>query len=114
MSTNNHINYVEFYTNDLEKTKAFYSTVFDWTFTDYGPNYSSFSGAGLDGGFEYTDKPITNGALVVLYHKNLEAVLKKIIEAGGKITKEIFSFPGGERLQFTDPTGNELSVWISE
>jgi predicted enzyme related to lactoylglutathione lyase len=25
--------------------------------------------------------------------------------------KEIFSFPGGRRFHFTDPSGNELSVW---
>ena len=114
MSDNNHINYIEFYTNNLIETKKFYNTVFGWTFTDYGPNYSSFESAGIDGGFEHTEEPIQKGVLVVLYHKELESVLVKIKKAGGLITKEIFSFPGGKRFQFEDPSGNELAVWLTE
>ncbi|MCB0376176.1 MAG: VOC family protein [Sinomicrobium sp.] len=108
---NNHINYVEFKANDLEKIKQFYHRVFGWDFTDYGPDYTAFSGSGLDGGFEKTDAAITNGALVVLYHDNLGSVEGKIIEAGGTISKPVFSFPGGRRFHFTDPSGNELAVW---
>ena len=111
MSNNNHINYIEFYANDLGKIKAFYNQVFGWSFTDYGPNYTSFESAGIDGGFEQTDEPIKKGVLVVLYHENLESVMQKIKEVGGSITKEIFSFPGGKRFQFDDPSGNELAVW---
>jgi predicted enzyme related to lactoylglutathione lyase len=32
-------------------------------------------------------------------------------KAGGKITKPTFSFPGGRRFHFADPSGNELAVW---
>jgi predicted enzyme related to lactoylglutathione lyase len=31
--------------------------------------------------------------------------------AGGRIIRPIFSFPGGRRFHFTDPSGNELAVW---
>ncbi|MEP5338829.1 MAG: VOC family protein [Algibacter sp.] len=108
---NNHINYVEFKAKNLEKTKAFYSTCFNWVFTDYGPTYIAFTESGLDGGFEKTDKPIINGVLVVLYHENLNSIKDKIIAANGIISKAIFSFPGGHRFQFLDPSGNELAVW---
>lgn len=108
---NNHINYIEFKANDLEKTKAFYTGAFDWTFTDYGPTYTSFADSGVFGGFEKTDDAITNGALVVLHHKNLKNIKQKIEELGGEISVDIFSFPGGKRFQFLDPSGNELSVW---
>jgi len=107
----NHINYVEFKANDLEKIKKFYHQSFGWNFTDYGPTYVAFSESGLDGGFEETDENIMNGALVVLYHQDLNSIKGKIIEAGGKISKDIFSFPGGHRFHFTDPAGNELAVW---
>ena len=40
---NNHINYVEFKAKDLEKIRKFYTEVFNWTFTDYGPTYIAFS-----------------------------------------------------------------------
>lgn len=107
----NHINYVEFKAKDLDKIKAFYTDAFNWTFTDYGPSYTAFSNAGMDGGFEKTDADVTNGALVVLYNNNLGHLKRKITEAGGKITKDIFSFPGGHRFHFTDPSENELAVW---
>ena len=110
-STNNHIDYIEFKSIDIEQTKAFYSEVFDWKFTDYGPTYVSFENSGLYGGFELTDKPVINGVLVVLYHTDLTILMKQILEAGGQISKDIFSFPGGSRFHFLDPSGNELAVW---
>ncbi|WP_109301389.1 VOC family protein [Aquimarina sp. AU474] len=108
---NNHINYVEFKAKDLEKIKEFYSTSFNWIFTDYGPTYVAFSESGLEGGFEQSDDEIVNGALVVLYHKDLDLIKNKIIESNGEISKDIFSFPGGRRFHFADPAGNELAVW---
>ena len=111
---NNHINYVEFKANDLERIKQFYHQAFGWSFTDYGPTYVAFSDSGLYGGFEKSDEKIVNGALVILYHQNLEEIKGKVVEAGGKISKDIFSFPGGHRFHFMDPAGNELAVWSDQ
>ena len=108
---NNHINYIEFKSNNLAATKTFYEDCFNWKFTDYGPTYISFEGAGIAGGFEFTEEEIENGVLVVIVNQDLPRTKQKIIEAGGTITVDIFSFPGGERFQFLDPSGNELSVW---
>ncbi|UJH66093.1 VOC family protein [Allomuricauda sp. SCSIO 65647] len=114
MSSNTPINYVEFKASDLEETKKFYGQAFGWTFTDYGPTYTAFSESGLEGGFELTEAPIVNGALVVLYHKNLEAIKERVVEVGGKISMDIFSFPGGRRFHFLDPSGNELAIWSDQ
>lgn len=111
MTTNNHINYVEFKAKDLGAIKAFYSKAFGWVFTDYGESYVAFSESGLAGGFEKSEEDIVNGVLVILYHKTLEEIQQKIIAYGGKIVVDIFSFPGGKRFQFLDPSGNELAVW---
>ncbi len=105
------IDYIEFKSTDLEKTKVFYNEAFGWTFTDYGPTYASFSESGVAGGFELTQAPIVNGTLIVLYYENLVEIREKVKSAGGTITKEIFEFPGGKRFHFTDPSGNELAVW---
>ena len=105
------INYVEFYAHDLEVVKAFYSDAFGWTFTDYGPTYTAFSNSGLEGGFEKVETPIVNGALVILYHQDLDIIKANIIEAKGTISQDTFSFPGGHRFHFVDPAGNELAVW---
>jgi hypothetical protein len=32
-------------------------------------------------------------------------------QPSGRIVKEPFSFPGGRRFHFSDPSGNELAVW---
>jgi len=115
MSTkNNHINYIEFKSTNLIKTKEFYSRLFGWKFVDYGSYYTSFSGAGISGGFELTEHQITNGVLIVLAHDNLELILSKLEQQDVEITVPIFSFPGGRRFQFKDPSGNELAVWTKE
>lgn len=111
MDYNNYISYIEIETNDIELVKGFYHKVFGWEFTDYGSDYTSFKNSGIPGGFVKTDEEISNQILLVLYHKNLEKVQAKIKENGGKISKEIFEFPGGKRFHFIDPTGNELAVW---
>ena len=109
--TDNHINYVEFKAKDLTIIKSFYQKTFNWKFKDYGPDYIAFSNSGLEGGFEKSVDKVINGVLVVLYHKNLDLIKNKILESNGKISKDIFSFPGGHRFHFIDPAGNELAVW---
>lgn len=37
--------------------------------------------------------------------------MAKVRKAGGHIVKEPFTFPGGRRFHFGDPSGNELAVW---
>jgi len=108
------INYIEFKSTDLDASKRFYSNVFGWTFTDYGGSYTAFADSGVEGGFELSQKPIVNGVLVVLHHNNLNEIKEKIIAAGAKINIDIFSFPGGSRFHFLDPSGNELAVWCEE
>ena len=107
----NEIDYIELPAKDIGVTKQFYATVFGWKFEDYGPDYTSFFDGRLAGGFT-TDQPTpAQRLLLVIYNADLLASQKKITNAGGKIVKEIFSFPGGRRFHFTDPNGNELAVW---
>ena len=107
----NHIHYVEFKARDLKEIKQFYSECFEWQCTDYGPDYVAFNNSGLEGGFERSDVPISNGVLVILYHPDLNLVMSRVQDNGGIISKDIFSFPGGSRFHFLDPAGNELAVW---
>lgn len=108
------INYVEFPAKHIEATKAFFTTVFGWSFVDYGPEYTAFSNEGIDGGFFRSDLSVSakNGsALIVFYSKDLEKTQAKIQGAGGLILKSVYSFPGGRRFHFSDPNGNEYAVW---
>ena len=114
MSNDLKIDYIEMPAHDLEDVQRFYEAVFGWEFTDYGPEYKSFTDGRMNGGFYLSDKQSvteTGAALVVFYAENLEATQDSVLANKGQIIKEIFSFPGGRRFQFTDPHGNELAVW---
>ena len=109
----NSINYIELPLVKNVETKKLYNDVFEWEFTDWGPNYISFSGANIDGGFngEGDAQVSSSGILVVLYANDLNQKLECVIKAGGEISKPVFEFPGGKRFHFRDPNGNELAVW---
>ena len=114
MSTDQKIDYVEFYAADFDAVEAFYSSAFGWTFVDYGPEYRAFNDGRLDGGFRKGDAKsatASGGALVILYAEDLEGTRAAVLEHGGTLSEDIFSFPGGRRFQFLDPHGNELAVW---
>lgn len=115
MIADSKISYVELPGTDLAATKTFYQSAFGWRFTDYGPTYSSFGPdeAGIDGGFD-ADPEGVKAPLVVLFAQDLEAMFAKVVEAGGVISRPIFSFPGGRRFHFRDPSGNELAVFTEE
>ena len=107
------IDYIEFISNDIEATKRFYSGVFGWSFVDYGPGYTSFSDGRLTGGF-HKGEAAGSGPLVVIFVDDLKVTEQRVREAGGVISKEKFSFPGGSRFHFRDPSGNELAAWHEE
>lgn len=114
MNEHEKINYVEFPAKDIPATKRFFTRVFGWSFEDFGPEYTAFYHQGLDGGFFQADlaSSTQNGAaLIIFYSRDLEATQAKIEEAGGAIAKSIFSFPGGRRFHFIEPSGNEFAVW---
>lgn len=114
MNAHHKLNYVEYPAHDLTATKAFFAAAFGWSFVDYGPAYAAFSAQGLDGGFfqsELASSTQEGSALLVLYSEALERSLDAVVAAGGTILKPIFTFPGGRRFHFAEPSGNELAVW---
>ena len=110
--TDRKIDYVEFNVTDIPKTRDFYGKAFGWTFTDYGPEYCEFNDGRLKGGFTTLSSPRSGGGpLVVLYANDLPATVKRVEDAGGRIVRPIYSFPGGQRFHFADPDGYELAVY---
>ena len=107
----NQIDYIELPGENLPATKAFYGSVFGWKFEDYGPDYTSFQDGRLAGGFTTEAPAPGRRPLLVLFASDLEAAEQRVRTGGGQIVRAIFSFPGGRRFHFTDPSGNELAVW---
>ena len=104
--------YVEFTVHDIAKTKAFYGAIFGWTFTDYGPAYTSFKAATVDGGFT-TDGTVKSpgGPLIVFSVPDVDATFAKATAISAEIVKPVFTFPGGRRFHMRDPDGYEIAVW---
>ena len=108
------IDYVEMPSTNLSATKDFFSQLLGWSFLDYGPEYSSFDDGRMTGGFfasQITSTVAKGAPLVVFYSADLEKLSNDVTRLGGRITREIFEFPGGRRFHFEAPGGGEFAVW---
>lgn len=99
---------------ELKSTQLFFSNVFGWSYKDWGDDYADTQNSGINSGINADPENRPAHSLAVIYTDDLEAMRNKIVAAGGTITKEIFSFPGGRRFHFKDPADNELAVWSDQ
>jgi len=106
----NKLAYIELPATNTDKMKAFYGSLFGWTFQDWGADYTAFSESGVDGGFNAGDEHRTKAPLVIIETDDIQAMEERVQQTGGNITLPTFKFPGGSRFHFTDPSGNELAV----
>lgn len=112
MAMHNKIDLIEFPAKSAEQlaqTKAFFTSVFEWKYTDWGDGYSDTSDSGTNSGVN-----ADGGAsmpLTVIYSKDLEKTKELVVANGGTIIADTYAFPGGRRFHFTEPGGNELAVW---
>ncbi len=103
-------NFIELLTSNVGVAKSFYSSVFGWELTDFGPTYSCTMTGDVDLGLQGDATEATRAPLAVIAVDDLDQALAAVEQGGGTITKPIFAFPGGQRFHFRDPSGNELAV----
>jgi predicted enzyme related to lactoylglutathione lyase len=109
-----HVDYIELPAKsiaELKRTKAFYAELFGWSYRDWGDDYADTRDSGLGSGVNADASHRPHQPLVVVYVDDLEAARQRAITAGARISRDIFSFPGGRRFHFVDPAGNELAAW---
>jgi predicted enzyme related to lactoylglutathione lyase len=94
-----------------ELTRSFYAKAFGWEFTNYGPDYSATTNGTVDVGLNGQPDEALSAPLPVVRVDDLDQAFDAVVAAGGIIAKPIFSFPGGRRFHFVDPSGSELAVW---
>ena len=112
MRSEKQIDYVEIPVTDPGRARDFFAGLFGWTFEDWGDDYISFKDGRLDGGFCRTEASVTGtGVLLVFYSEDIERDAVRVQELGATISKDVFSFPGGRRFHFVDPTGTEYAIW---
>ena len=114
MSKHHQIDLVEFRAQsktELKVLTSFYNRVFSWEYKNWGEEYSDTNDSGMTSAIDLAEESSKNMTLTVVYSENLDTTKEVVIEAGGKITQDIYDFPGGKRFHFTDPAGNELAIW---
>jgi predicted enzyme related to lactoylglutathione lyase len=108
----NHIDYVKFPTSSVEslnQTRDFFTNVFGWNYAMYGDDYADTAESGVASGVN-AENP-SPAVLPVIYVADLEKTFEEVQAAGAQIIKEIYTFPGGRRFHFREPSGNEVAVW---
>lgn len=109
---NNHIDYVEFPAKsiaELNQTRDFFKVVFGWSHAMYGEDYADTSDSGVYSGINAVNA--IEIPLIIIYADNLQDALERVRNSGGTITQEIYTFPGGSRFHFREPSGTEMAVW---
>ena len=103
-------NFIELPTRDLAASQVFFERVFGMKMNGFGPTYACTLTGDVDIGLQADRTEASKAPLPVIEVQDLEATFAAVTAAGAVVTKPIFSFPGGRRFQFLDPSGNELSA----
>jgi len=111
--------HVGLFTTDPEKTRAFYESIFGWTF-DAIPGFDTYlmfaTPSGLGGGFDSgpnAEPPGESGPILHLEVDDINATLARIAEAGGTtlVPKTKISDKFGSFALFLDNVGNRIGLW---
>ena len=108
------LNYVELPVREIATSKASYEQAFGWSLTEFGPTYAATISGDTDIGLQADREEAPKAPLPVIEVEKLEAAQAAVEQAGGSITRPIFTFPGGRRFHFLDPSGNELAAVKSD
>jgi uncharacterized protein len=107
------LNYVELPVSDIGAAKRFYEAAFGWEMTAFGPSYAATTTGDTDVGLQGDTSEASKAPLPVIEVGDLEATLANVEQAGGRIVRPIFAFPGGRRFHFLDTAGNEVAAVTS-
>ena len=107
------IDYIEFPTSNGTATGKFFSDAFGWKLIEYGPAYTGLDGAGIDGGIDGGPGRVA-APLAVIRADDLDDAERRVVAAGGIVTRPQFDFPGGRRFHFREPGGSELAVYVDK
>jgi uncharacterized protein len=104
------IMFVELPASDIEKSSRFYEQLFGWRMTAFGPSYACTMAGDVDLGLQADRAEATAAPLPVVQVADLERAAATAQTLGARITRPIFSFPGGRRFHIVDPSGTEIAL----
>jgi hypothetical protein len=107
--------HIELQTQDLEKSKKFYTALFDWKLQEMpGMDYTIINvGEGTGGGMMKKPVPdMPDNWFPYVLVEDVAATTKKAQALGAAICKEVTEVPGmGWFSVITDPTGATFGLW---
>lgn len=108
--------HAEIRTADPDATRAFFSKLFDWSYSDGAyPGYT-FVDTGVDGALPTAISPLQGDGDAVLFFvgvADVDAALKRAEELGGRIVQPTQSVPGVSFGVLADPQGHLVGVAAS-
>jgi predicted enzyme related to lactoylglutathione lyase len=105
------IEYLQLPALDIERSAAFYETVFGWSID---PSSGSFEAPGLIGQLTVEVAPVSTGGPVLwISADSLYRTLRKVEANGGKVCGRP-QLDGGERwlVEINDPAGNRIGIVV--
>jgi predicted enzyme related to lactoylglutathione lyase len=111
--------HVELSTTDVDKAKAFYGKLFDWTLEDLPgePTYTLIKvGKGTGGGMMKQMRPGAPSAwLSYVEVEDINASTKKAAALGATVVQDVLEVMGmGWLSVIVDPTGAPLGMWMTK
>ena len=114
-ATPNPVTWFEIHSADPDRAKAFYGSVFGWTFDDSMPGYSTIQlgdGPSIGGGIAHNDGVYPNDATFLVQVPDVTAALAAVTEHGGSIVAEAQQTPFGLTFGYAaNPDGSVFGVW---
>jgi predicted enzyme related to lactoylglutathione lyase len=109
------IAYVQIPSTDVDRSAAFYESVFGWNLRRRSDGEVAFDdGVGEVSGTWVTGRTPSSepGLLLYVMVESVEQALEKIVEAGGEVVTPLTPQREGEAFAtFRDPAGNVLGVF---
>jgi predicted enzyme related to lactoylglutathione lyase len=98
---------------DKEKTKAFFTALFDWTTWDMGPAsmINTGSSMGISGHITSLGHEPHYSTIFYVSVDDLQAYLTKAESLGGKMLVSPVAWPDGSVAWLADPEGNTVGLW---
>ena len=112
----NEVTFFAITADDVERARAFYESVFGWTFEDWGPpGFYLIHGAGLNGALQKRSEPLTGTGLrafeISIGVDDVDATAKAVEAAGGTIIMaKVRIETVGDLIFFEDTEANRVGA----
>jgi predicted enzyme related to lactoylglutathione lyase len=117
----NHIRHFAIHADDVDRARRFYEAAFGWHFEAWGPpgfyliRTGTESDPGLQGALQERQAPLSGtgmrGFECTIGVADLEEIMAKVTEFGGKLLSQPYRIDGVGRLSFFEDTeGNKVGI----